>query len=169
MASKISGAKTTPEPKATENAEVAETTQPSRYADEETAAKIAERLAVAGERGFSRPALMELTGMNGSAVWRAQHGRIHPGEVETVTAVLDRIEAGEISPPARANAGGGNRLTRAQLEERCTNLADKLRQVAEILDGAQGTKTVKDLRGVLDHARSVLGDPANAEQTGGAE
>ena len=57
--------------------------------------------------------------MTGSAVWRAEHGHIHPGEVDALQAGLkkveDRIAAGEFvkavaEPKPRPQGGEGARL-----------------------------------------------------------
>jgi hypothetical protein len=99
--------------------------------------------------------LCELTGMNGSAVWRAQNGRIHPDEVATVTGVLDRIESGEVTPPERATHARARRATRADLQARAAR-ADAL------LAEADNVKTVREVRALVGQARAAL---AGTDQT----
>ena len=55
-----------------------------------------------------RGKLAELLDITGSAVWRYEHGRIHPNEVEplyeAIAKVEDRIAAGEFVKPDKAPA-----------------------------------------------------------------
>lgn len=72
-----------------------ELVESDRYADPSTCSDVIRRLKNARMKGFTRPLLQQLMQMNGSAVWRAQTGRLHPNEVDTVVQVLDRIERGD--------------------------------------------------------------------------
>jgi hypothetical protein len=120
-----------------------------RYADPDVALQVAGRLTNAKIKGFTRPMLCELTGMNGSAVWRAQNGRIHPDEVAAVTGVLDRIESGEVAPPERATHARVRRATRADLQARAAR-ADAL------LAETDNVKTVREVRALVGRARAAL-------------
>lgn len=117
---------TAPTPKAQPKADAkTEAKAPARYADADTAQAVADRLAAARAKGFTRPAVMELTGYTASAIWRAENGRVHPGEVATVTAALDRVESGDVAPPERRN-GGRARVAdlEARLDATCRDLKD---------------------------------------------
>ncbi len=148
------------------------TTEPKqpvrRYADRSYADKIALRLEGAKQKGLTRPALMDLTGTNGSAVWRAQNGKIHPDEVTTFESVLDKIESGEIPAPERKErvpAGtSAPRITRAVLAER-------LRQVTVLLGEIRSVKKLTEARALAEQALTVVRDgtatPSLGEEVAG--
>lgn len=116
-----------------------------RYAPE--SGKIAERLAKAKAAGWTRPALIELTEIEGthSAVWRAEHGRVHPNEVELWTYALDQIESGKVKPPERARANAGTRVTRDDLLVRLT-------KVITLLESGDADQALRVARGDGDDA-----------------
>jgi hypothetical protein len=101
----------------------------ARYADDDTARSVADRLADARTKGFTRPAVMELTGLSASAVWRAENRRVHPGEVATLSAVLDRIESGDVAPPGRRATGSRTRVAdlEARIDAACRDLTDAVK------------------------------------------
>lgn len=53
---------------------------------------IATRMTAARDAGLSRTTLSRITGMTGSALWRAEHDRLHPDEVEPLQKLLDDLE-----------------------------------------------------------------------------
>lgn len=121
---------------------------PARYADEDTAKAIADRLAAIKTAGWTRPMLMAVMDMNGSAVWRAQNKKIHPDEVATVTKALNRIESGELTPPAKPV----NRRSRKSRDE----LAHDIEQLALVLDQIRTAKSIKDVRGLADQGLTMI-------------
>lgn len=71
--------------------------------------------------------------MTDSALWRAQHGRVHPGEVATLTQALDKIESGEVPAPQPKRGG-------------------RLGKVTALLEQARAAKTLKETHTLLDQA-----------------
>lgn len=115
----------------------------SRYADERTAEEVARRVKAAREAGFSRTRLTDLTELGGSALWRAEGGRVHKHEVEQLVAVLDRIESGELEPPSRGKV---------------SEVDAKIKGVLAILvEGGQNPKLTKaELVDVIQRAHDAL-------------
>lgn len=76
-------------------------------ADDATRKTVARRLASAKEAGWTRPQLAELAFGDADAtygIWRAQETSrgLYVEHVEPITAALDRIDAGDATPPERA-------------------------------------------------------------------
>lgn len=113
-----------------------------RYADASIASQVADRLTKAKEAGWTRPALMQLTGMTASAVWRAQNGKVHQAEVESLTGVLAKIETGELEPPTKsaskrtAKTAQCVHVLEAALQEK--SLAATRKLIAEALEALRG-------------------------------
>lgn len=122
----------------------------SRYADAAVAESIAARLSGVRVLGFTRPALAELTGLTPGAVWRAENRRVHPTEVDVVTAALDKIDRGEAQPSKRRGAVARGRA--AELEARLDAVCRDL--TAAVKD----EKTVAALRKRVSAALAVLAD-----------
>ncbi|RDI21697.1 hypothetical protein [Lentzea flaviverrucosa] len=120
------------------------TDKAKRYADASIASQVADRLTKAKEAGWTRPALMQLTGMTASAVWRAQNGKVHPGEVESLTAVLTKIEAGELKPPTTSKP------KRAAKNVKCV----------QTLEAALQEKTLAATRKLVTEALEALRSPS---------
>jgi hypothetical protein len=105
-----------------------------RYAEgvDELAARV-----LAARQVVGRTALAEALGLTGSAVWRAEHGRIHPGEVEPLTAAMEkideRIQAGEFVK--------SERQPQAKQPSK-TDLLHRIEVAAELLHTAKGDKSV---------------------------
>lgn len=82
------------------------TSSDSRYAPEEVSQEVAERVKAARDAGWSRTRLQELVeaeggSMRGSALWRAEQGRVHAAEINYLVPVLDKIASGELTLPAK--------------------------------------------------------------------
>lgn len=115
-----------------------------RYTDPVVAAEIAKRLAGARTAGFTRPVLMELTGMTASAIWRAEHSKSHPTEVDTLTAMLDRIDSGEVKPVKHVKPGR----------------VAKNAKVVEALTAALEEKTLAGARKLITDALALINGSA---------
>jgi len=81
---------------------------------------------------MGRGALAEALDTTGSAVWRFEHGRIHPDEVEPLTAGLTAVEKriadGEFVKPDKAPAVKSP--SKAALEARIADALALLREAA---------------------------------------
>jgi len=81
---------------------------------------------------MGRNVLTEALDTTGSAVWRYEHGRIHPDEVEplyeAIAKVEDRIAAGEFVKPDKAPAVKSP--SKAALEARIADTLTLLREAA---------------------------------------
>jgi hypothetical protein len=143
-------AKSTPKPKAEE----APKPEPkSRYVeDNDLLVSLSER-ALACRQVVGRGKLAELLDTTGSAVWRYEQGRIHPDEVESLTAGLkkveDRIAAGEFVKPDKAPAAK---------QASKTELAHRVETVIELVKAARGDKGITKVA-LVDSVLAVL-DPS---------
>jgi len=132
-----------------------------KYPAKEVGQAIAARVAAVREAGFNRPLLQKLVAevnisgegeggdgffMAGSALWRTEKGNVHADEVEYITAVLDKIESGEIKldKPVKGSSVVDWRLGAA----------------AEILTGVDPKATKPALQEALNAALAVLQGPA---------
>jgi len=61
--------------------------------------QITEAMADLREKGFTRPSISAVTGLNDSQVWRAQNGKIHTVEVPVIMAFIEKVVNGEVKPP----------------------------------------------------------------------
>jgi hypothetical protein len=111
---------------------------------------------VAARKVMGRKDLSAALGISESATWRAEQGRVHPGEVEALTAVLgkveERIESGEFKKEARQPKPKAT--TRAALEAR---IEDTLTLLREALIDKRVTKA-----GAIKSALERLDPPAVA-------
>jgi hypothetical protein len=86
---------------------------------------------------IGRDRLAELLGVSGSAVWRHEHRKTHPDEVEPLrdglVRLAARVEAGEFARPAATTRP--RQLTRA-------DLAHRFEELAKVLHAARGQKTI---------------------------
>lgn len=121
------------------------TTQPrqtaARYADAETATRLAEGLRAARAAGFTRPALRELTGLTAAQLWRGEQGRAHAAEVRSLDDALARIASGDVKPPERATA---------------TRSSARVAPAAHALETALGEKTLTGTRKLIREALDLL-------------
>jgi len=151
--------------------QVAETATASddRYPPKEVGKALGERLAKAHEAGWTRPritALVKLVKrvegaegepdtyqlssnegegffMGGSALWRSRDGRVHAQEVPYLTAVLDAIDAGEVTLPERATKDA------SKLQARLDEAQDTLKAVKELAQAGVDAKSAKEVREAL--------------------
>jgi ribosome-binding protein aMBF1 (putative translation factor) len=91
---------------------------------------------VAARKILGRKVLAEALGISESACWRAEQGRVHPGEVKPLTpalvAVEKRIADGEFKEARQPKAKA---LTKAELEHRIEAVIFYLREGTKGLSG----------------------------------
>jgi hypothetical protein len=125
---------------------------PRYVEDRDLTISLSER-TLAARQVLGRGKLAEALGMTGSAVWRAEQGRIHADEVPTLrdglAAVEKRIAAGEFVKVERAPKAA--RLPYAELVHR-------IEVAAELLRTARGDKSITKAA-LVDSSLAVL-DPA---------
>jgi hypothetical protein len=143
------------EPQVTKG-KAAEPKAPRYSTDADLVTQLAER-AVACRQVMGRAALAEALGMTGSAVWRAEHGRIHPDELEPLhdglAAAERRIAAGEFVKAERAPRATA--VSKADLTHR-------VEVAAELLRTARGDKSITKAA-LVDSALAVLDPQAPAQ------
>lgn len=105
---------------------------------------------LAARQVVGRNKLAELLGWNGSSVWRAEQGRIHPDEVkplrEAIAKVHERIAAGEFTKAAATPKA--KRLA-------YTELAHRIEVAAELLATGRKDKGITKVA-LVDAALAVL-------------
>jgi hypothetical protein len=123
------------EPKAPKAAEPKPEPKP-RYAEGDEVVSLSER-ALACRQVMGRNALAEALDMTGSAVWRAEQGRIHPDEVKSLETGLkkveDRIAAGEFIKVERQPQAKST--SKADLQHRIEAAIEYLRTGTKGLSG----------------------------------
>jgi ribosome-binding protein aMBF1 (putative translation factor) len=110
---------------------------------------------VAARKALGRKVLAEALSLSESATWRAEQGRVHPGELKALTDALgkveERIAAGEFAKPKRQPTAKA--LSKADLlaqREQLTHLVTTAREaksvgtIHELLDRAVAIPTVTD-------------------------
>ncbi len=120
----------------------------SRYAPEDVAQEVADRVKAAREAGWSRTRLQELVeveggSMKGSALWRAEQGRVHAAEINYLVPVLDKIESGELTLPTKPVKDPG--ALQARIDAALT-----------LLEGHEAVKGVGNLRELLTGVDEAL-------------
>jgi hypothetical protein len=97
--------------------------------------------------------------MSGSAVWRFEHRKTHPDEVEPLRAGLvrveARVEAGEFTRPARE--------PKVKTSSRA-ELAHRLHVLAELLRTARGDRSISKAA-LVDAALAVIEPPQEEKPT----
>jgi hypothetical protein len=136
-----------PKPKA---AEEPKPEPKSRYMeDQDLVINLSER-TLAARQVMGRSALAEALNTTGSAVWRFENGRIHPGEVKTLQdglkQVEDRIAKGEFVKPEKQPAA--KQASKADLIHR-------VEVVNELLQSARSDKSITKAS-LIDSALAVL-------------
>jgi hypothetical protein len=138
-----------PKPKVEAKAEPA-----SRYAEGKEVVDLAER-TLAARQVVGRNRLAELLETTGSAVWRAEQGRIHEDEVDGLKAGLDvvekRIAAGEFVKAAAEPKA--KQASKAELQQRVV-------VGSELVRSARSDKSITKAT-LIDSALAVL-NPTNA-------
>jgi ribosome-binding protein aMBF1 (putative translation factor) len=132
-----------------------------RYATDEALVRALAERTLTARKVVGRDRLAELLGLSGSAVWRFEHSRIHPDEVEplyeALAGVEDRIAAGEFARPAAASKTPKPKaLSRSEL-------AHRLDVLAELLRTARGDKSVSKTA-LVDAALAVIEPQPQADQ-----
>jgi uncharacterized protein (DUF433 family) len=120
-----------PKPKVEAKAEPA-----SRYVEGKQVAGLAESVVAAREL-IGRMKLADLLGVTGSAVWRFEHGRIHPAELDGLISgmsqVDQRIAEGDFVKAERQPTAASP--TKAELQHRIEATAEYLRTGTKGLSG----------------------------------
>jgi ribosome-binding protein aMBF1 (putative translation factor) len=120
-----------------------------RYVDKTEAGPLSDRV-LAARKVLGRKDLSAALGISESATWRAEQDRIHPAEVEALTAALvkvdARIEAGEFKKAERGPKA--KQPTKAEL-------AHTIEVVTELLTTARGDKGISKAN-LVDAALAML-------------
>ncbi|SEE90893.1 hypothetical protein [Jiangella alba] len=155
-AKKTTAKKATPAKKAPAKATSVRKTSPAKptkatgpqrvQAPDAVAQDISRRLLAARAAGIPRPVLAQECGYTQSVVWRGEQGRALASEVEAFTRMLDRIDAGKITPPER------KRGRPSQLVE----LKAAVDSAVELIEKARATKTATQRNQQLDQALALL-------------
>lgn len=137
----------------------------SAWVDGEVRRDFDAMLASFKEARYSRPEITEMTtqlarqlsgdpnaaGLTPAAIWRAENGKVHAGELDLWTALFG-LFADEKLPPSAASLRPPKA---ADLKARIEALEERLNRVAEVL-ATEDVKTVKQYREVVDAAREIV-------------
>lgn len=97
------------------------------------AREIAQRIANARDRGFSRRDISDASGFTQSVIWRMQgKAVVKPHERKSIVDTLDKIESGEIQPTPRGRPRGSvsrGSATRAALQSKLDDVHAALSEV----------------------------------------
>lgn len=118
------------------------------------------------ELGVSRSALAELTGLSLSRLWAAeQDGKVVSDEHRTlIRAALTHVAEHGLPAHLVKTANTKEKTPRAPAVTRAV-LAERLAQVSGLLDEAVAAKTLKEVRALVEQARTAaLGTPTPSEE-----
>jgi hypothetical protein len=107
---------------------------------------------VAARKLLGRKDLSEALGLGQSATWRAEQGRVHPKELEALTAALAKVEK-------RIAAGEFQKATRER--QPAVSKADLIHRIEAVVTFVQGARSDKRVTksGLIDAVLAVL-DPS---------
>jgi ribosome-binding protein aMBF1 (putative translation factor) len=128
-----------------------------RYVEDAAVRDQLAREVLAARERVGRDKLAAFMQTTGSAVWRWEHGKIHPNEVDYLREQLARVEAGELPEPAPRPV----REPKAKTPSK-TQLAHRLDVLAELLRTARGDKSISKAA-LVDAALAII-EPQPAEE-----
>jgi hypothetical protein len=133
-----------------------------RYVEDAEVLDQLSRQTVELRKVIGRDRLAELLGVSGSAVWRHEHRKTHPDEVDELrdglVLLAARVEAGEFARPAATTKAPKAKPVSM------TELAHRLDVLAELLKSARGDKTISKAA-LVDAALAVIEPQPQADQS----
>ena len=124
-----------------------------RYVEDKQVAVLAESV-VAARQVVGRAKLAELLSLSQSAVWRAEHGRVHPDELDGLISGMSQVDQ-LIEQGAFVKAERQPKAKRVSRDE----LAHRVETVIEFVKTVRGDKGVAK-SGLADGVLAILDPPA---------
>lgn len=105
----------------------------------------------------SRSALSELTGLPTSRIWAAEQDdkTISDEHYAVIVAALENVKNNGLPAHLQPKQGAPKKAKTAGPTALEVELAQRLFNVRELLDGALAAKTLKDIRAIVEQARTI--------------